>query len=309
MFPHTINPRLFKALCTPPHTSFHSPSAKLHHQFYKSPSGSPYNLIILHGLMGSSNNFRSIVRNANISNKANCYLLDLRNHGASEHRADMEIRDMAGDVVGFLRERNLGNLIVMGHSLGGKVAMAIATCFQEIHEGLKGVVILDIAPVDYYRDPVRKYPQIEDTLKMLKVLNEVKFEGKSYAELRKEIIAKCPSKDIGELVWTNIDHDKGGHRWRINLKAIVENYPKIITYVPPKSEMVYKGVVKVMRGSKSDYILEHHIPKFLEIFPSMRRETDEVVIKDSGHWIHFEKPYDFIKEVSTVLDFIKSKDQ
>lgn len=289
--------------------SFKSPPAHLNHKFFQASEASPYNLIVLHGLMGSSNNFRSIITNPSIKSKVNSYLLDLRNHGESEHKPTMEIKEMAADVVNFITKKQLQNLIIMGHSLGGKVVMSIATSFPELYSSLKGVVIMDVAPINYFKDPKRKYVGVLDTLKMLKNINEISFENKSYKELRKEIIDKCPSKDIGELLWTNVNHEKDNkHKWRINLPVILEYYPKLLDFIP-NNEKAYQGLIKVMRGSQSEYIMEDHYQSFVEVFKKFNPNSDIITIKDSGHWIHFEKPAVVIKELSDIIDQIKANDK
>lgn len=281
--------------------------AHLHHQLVKSSSPSNYNLIVLHGLLGSSNNFRSIVSNPTVKSKVNSYLLDLRNHGSSEHKSSMNIREMAEDVAHFIREKRLENLIIMGHSLGGKVSMSLATDFPELFPFIKAMVVMDIAPVNYFSDPKRNNDLIRNNLTMLRNLLGVRLENKMYAELRKEIFKLCPSKEIGELVWTNILHDtkSNKHKWRINLGSIVEYYNKIIEYVP-SSEKYYQGCLKVFRGEKSDYILERYYKNFTDIFKKMSASSDIITIKDAGHWIHFEKPYDVINQISAVLDLAKN---
>jgi len=290
--------------------SFQTTPAHLRHQFVQASTASTYNLIVLHGLLGSSNNFRTIVSNPAIKSKVNSYLLDLRNHGSSEHKPTMEIREMADDVVHFIREKGLKNLIIMGHSLGGKVLMSLASDFPELYPYVRSMIIMDIAPVNYYKDPNRKYNNITDTFTMLKNLNAIEFNNKAYNDLRKEVFKLCPSKEIGELIWTNILHDnkQNKHKWRINFPVIVQYYNKIIEYIP-NSEKCYTGCIKIMRGGKSDYILDEHLPSFTRIFKSLNLNSDVITIKDSGHWIHFEKPYDVIKEVSGIIDKSKTENK
>ena len=291
--------------------SFQTQPAHLTHQFVQASATTPYNLVVLHGLLGSSNNFRSIVSNPSIKSKINSYLLDLRNHGASEHKPSMEIREMAGDVVHFIKEKNLKNLVLIGHSLGGKVLMSMATDYPDIHSFVKSVVIMDIAPVNYYKDPTQKHSSTLDNLSMLTKLNSIVMEGKPYNDLRKEIFKNCPSKEIGELIWTNVLHDnkQNKHKWRINLSAIVQYYPKFIEYVPTNTQKCYSGIIKIMRGAKSDYIKDEYLKNFKEIFKTLNLTNDVITIKDAGHWIHFEKPYDVIKELSGIIDLAKAENK
>lgn len=282
--------------------------AKLHHQFIESSINTPYNIIALHGLLGSSNNFRSLLSNYSIKSKANSYILDLRNHGGSEHKPTMEIHEMADDVVNFIKEKNLKNLIILGHSLGGKVLLSLATAFPEIYQFIKGIIIIDIAPVNYFKDITRKYKAIGDNLLVLKHLNGINLKNRDYNELRKEIIYNCQTKEIGELVWTNVLHEKeNNHRWRINLPSIIEYYNKILEFVP-NSENVYQGKIQIIRGGKSEYILEEHFKNFTDIFKNLNKNTDIITIKDASHFVHFEKPYEVIKILSETIENVRTND-
>ena len=291
--------------------SFQTQPAHLKHQFVQASVTTPYNFVVLHGLLGSSNNFRSIVSNPSIKNKINSYLLDLRNHGASEHKPSMEIREMAGDVVNFIKEKNLKNIVLMGHSLGGKVLMSLATDYPDIYPFVKSMIIVDIAPVNYFNDATQNNGSIADNFKMLSNLNSITMEGKPYNDLRKEIFKQCPSKEIGELIWTNVLHDnkQNKHKWRINLPAIVQYYHKIIEYIPTNTQKCYDGIIKIMRGSKSDYIKDEYLKNFTEIFKTLKVNNDVITIKDAGHWVHFEKPYDVIKQISEIIDKTKAENK
>ena len=105
-------------------------------------------VVFIHGLLGSSINFRTICKKKDISGSRDAYSVDLRNHGASPHHADMSWDVMALDTKSFLESQKIQKAHVVGHSLGGKVAMATALLFPDIVERL---VVVDIAPVDYRR--------------------------------------------------------------------------------------------------------------------------------------------------------------
>ena len=106
--------------------AFSSAHVRLNSLHFQSPNPSASDsLVVLHGLLGSSNNFRSIVKHPKISQKASSYLLDLRNHGESEHNPSMSLDDMAGDVLNFIQEKSLKDVYLMGHSLGARVVMSM----------------------------------------------------------------------------------------------------------------------------------------------------------------------------------------
>ena len=153
----------FKSLSTTSYFTFSH--AKLSHIYYESSNkNTNTNLIVLHGLFGSAQNFRSIVKNPKISDHANSYLVDLRNHGNSEHKDTMSMEEMANDVHNFIKENNLDsrNVVIMGHSMGAKVTMAFASLFHNLP---KGVVVVDYAPYNYLNDP--KFGIVKETGNMI----------------------------------------------------------------------------------------------------------------------------------------------
>jgi len=274
--------------------------AKLNYVFYPSKNNDPdqMNLVVLHGLLGSSANFQSIVKSHKISNFGDSFLLDLRNHGASEHRETMDLEEMANDVHHFIEENQLqNNLVLLAHSFGARVAMTFALQYPEL---LKGLIIVDMAPYNYYNDP--RFSFIKITHKLLGDLLSIDLK-KDFTEIIESIKTHSPSQDfVGLLVSNVIPDPNGGYRWRINLKTIFENYLKFQQVGPqvgPKGK--FKGPVKVICGGMSDYVTQDILPNFCNIFENFEVSRDVTIIDGAGHWLHHQKPHEFINVVGSFL--------
>jgi len=271
--------------------------ANLNHIFIpaKDPIIKPFNLVVLHGLLGSASNFRGIVNNPKISSLANSYLLDLRNHGSSEHRDTMTSTEMASDVYSFIQKNNLSsNLVIMGHSMGARVSMTFCCQYPEI---LKAAIIVDLAPHEYRSDP--RFNAMQETEELLKKLVKIDM-NQDYKTVSEEIKKAAGNKTVGEFVMTNLKRDENGHyQWKSNLQAILQNYQEVVG--KPEGTGKFTGPVKVIFGEKSNYYHEDLIPKFSSIFPKFNKDKDLSVIKDANHWVHFAKPVEFIEVVSNFL--------
>ena len=180
----TFNRFFFRSLYKLPCFNFGTGPARLNHITYKSTNpDAKLNLVILHGLFGAAQNFRSIVNNTKISQYANCYLLDLRNHGASEHRDTMTSAEMAEDVYYWIKQHKVDSkdLVIMGHSMGARVTMAFATIYPDVP---KGVIIVDFAPYNYTNDP--RFHTIKSNKEMIEKLAALKLEGE-WNDIKKAI--------------------------------------------------------------------------------------------------------------------------
>ena len=199
----------------------HFSTAKLHYIVENSPDKSiNLNLLVVHGLLGSSNNFKSVLHNPKISKKVNSIMVDLRNHGNSEHKDSMSIEDMAHDLAQFIKDQNLKNLIIMGHSLGGRVSMKTCLHYPEL---IKGAIIIDIMPVNYY-DEKHKYTFAEGMERLLIFLSNMDL-NRSLTQIKKSILEIEPNEAVVDFIMTNLvplGLDK--FKWRCNMAGIASNY-------------------------------------------------------------------------------------
>ena len=246
-------------------------------------SGQP--LIILHGLFGQSDNWNTLAKRF-AENSFRVFTVDQRNHGLSPHSEEWTYEAMADDLNEFISEHKLKDPILLGHSMGGKTVMF----FQLKYSGIaKKIIVADIAP--------RAYESHHDSV--LKALNAVDF---SLIKTRKEAEAimneYIPDFGTKQFLLKNIywkDEANTQLDWRFNLKVIDKNYANIGAEVPDLSSKV---PALFMRGEKSNYIQDSDLKDIESRFPNYKLAT----IKDSGHWIHAEKPNEFFEEV---LNFLK----
>jgi esterase len=246
-------------------------------------SGQP--LIILHGLFGQSDNWNTLAKRFG-ENGFHVFTLDQRNHGLSPHSEEWTYEAMANDLKEFIEDHQLKDPILLGHSMGGKTVMF----FELKYPGItKKIIVADIAP--------RAYESHHDSV--LKALNAVDFSSiKTRKEAEAVMNEYIPDFGTKQFLLKNIfwkDNANNVIDWRFNLKVIDRDYSNIGVEVPNGSS---DGETLFIRGEKSDYITEKDLPDIEKHFPNYKLIT----IKDSGHWIHAEKPNEFFEEV---MKFIK----
>lgn len=239
-------------------------------------------LIVLHGLFGSARNWAAIARA--LAETRRVYALDLRNHGASPQASTMTYEEMADDVAGFMSAREIESPVVMGHSMGGKVAMRLALDAPDL---LKGLVVVDIAPVTYGHDML-------DYIAAMQMLDLSGEQRRS--ELEEELREEVEDPGITAFLMTNLERANGGFQWRINLQAIAAGMSGISAFPYPDGA-TYGGPTAFIAGENSAYIRDDHRERISELFPKARTVT----IKDASHWVHADQPAAFLKTVQAFL--------
>ena len=241
-------------------------------------------MVIIHGFLGMSDNWKTL--GTQFANEGyQVHALDLRNHGKSFHTDDFSYDVMVTDVMQYCTHHQLKDIIIVGHSMGGKVAMLLATTYPEL---VSKLIVADIGP--------KYYAPHHQTI--LAALNAVDFSKKpSRAEV--EEIVSGYIKDFGtrqfllkNLYWVSPEQ----LAFRFNLKVFNEKIETVGTALP--FENTFSKDTLFLRGDKSDYILDSDFETICHHFPSASIKT----IKNAGHWLHAENPKDFF---SLVLDFIK----
>ena len=252
-----------------------------------SDSGPP--LLVLHGLFGSQANWGW--HNRRLASIHAVYGLDLRNHGDSPHSEVLDYPAMAADLKLLVAEQDLAACALLGHSMGGKVAMQLALDAPEL---VRRLVVVDIAPVDY-PSQADGHDQI---IAAMKNLDTAGLASRGEADvLLREFIAESSTR---QFILTNLVRNRqgeSGFRWRLNLDAIEKNYHTLRTGPAPGG--AYEGPCLFIKGERSDYIMPEHEAAIREQFPSALIK----VIPGSGHWVHAEKPQTLYK---IVADFLSS---
>lgn len=237
-------------------------------------------LVVLHGLFGSLENLGGISRP--LSAQYRIIAVDLPNHGRSPwvEAHSMSLSAMAASIVAVLDKENIASAHILGHSLGGKVAMELALAFPR---RVKRLLIADIAPVAYGR-------RHDSVFAALNSLDLASFGSRKEAELAlRDGPRKIVEADVRLFLLKNLYKTSSGeYGWRMNLAVLEQAYPEFIG-APRDAE--FKGPVLFLKGEESDYILPAHRDEVLRRFPHSQLKS----LQGCGHWLHAQKPEVFIR--------------
>lgn len=246
-------------------------------------SGQGEPLVLIHGLFGSYENLGMIARQ--LADTFQIINVDLRNHGKSAHLPTMTYPEMAVDVLETLDTLGIDSAFILGHSMGGKVAMQIAL---EAPQRVKKLILADISPV-------ATAPRHLTILSALADLPILTLTDRREAE---PILAQSVAEPaVRQFLLKNLLKVDGKLQWRFNLAALTDNYSQILA--APNGTGQYPGPVLFIKGGDSDYIQSAHQPIILAMFPQAKAK----IIQGTGHWLHAEKPAAFAK---IVRDFLLS---
>lgn len=234
-------------------------------------------LIILHGLFGFSDNWQSHAKK--LADYYHVFLIDLRNHGHSPWSDEFSYELMAKDVLEFISDYELEDVILVGHSMGGKVAMRLAQLNEDVLEKL---VVVDMG--------IKQYPMHHEHI--IAGIRSVDIDHISARrEAETQLDKYIDSYGIKQFLLKNIYwKEKGKLAWRMNIDVLEREMPEILKALP-------EGQVQVptlfMRGELSNYLLDEDMPKIEEQFI----DVEFVTISGAGHWLHAEAPEEFLNEL------------
>ncbi|GJE85563.1 alpha/beta-hydrolase [Phanerochaete sordida] len=253
-------------------------------------------LVILHGLLGMKRNWLSLAKAFCKDLERPIYTLDLRNHGSSPHAEPMTYLAMAEDVMNFCAQRSLRNITLLGHSMGGKVAMSVALSPHLPEELLAQLIVADMAP-----SKGALSPEHEGYIEGMMKIEQSQITTRKDAQ---KILADYePDPMTRAFLLTNLlpqEHDHHHHplKFRVPLEILGRAIPTIGGFPYELGERTWEGPTLFIKGTRSKYINRHNIPIAHEFFPNMELKTLE-----AGHWVHAEKPNEFKQLVE---DFIRS---
>ncbi len=240
----------------------------------------PVKLLILHGFFASARNWRKIAEK--LSRQFHVYVLDLRNHGLSPHHPYMDYPAMTADVIAFMDDHQLTTAHIMGHSMGGKVAMWLSLNYPE---RMAKLIVVDIAP--------KSYPHSFDSIiKALIDLPLVEIHNRKQAE---NLLAKdIPGLDYRQFLLQNLVLKDGHYHWRIDLGIFQRMALTIIAFPETQSLPPYLGEAIFIAGADSTYLDRKDT---LHLFPNASFQ----IIANAGHWLHVQRPEVFTEVVENFL--------
>lgn len=250
---------------------------ELYFQEIPGPAGGDV-LVLLHGLFGSSANWRGIAKR--LGENRRILMMDMRNHGRSFHDPLMSYAHMAEDVLETLEKQNIERADILGHSMGGKAAMVAAL---NTPGRVNRLIVVDIAPVIYNHTHA---PLIE-AMTCLDV-----GALKSRAEADDKLKPVVQDQMTRQFLLQSLEKTEGGYRWRLNLPALKQGMQDLVGF-PEFTGKIFDGPALFIHGVDSDYVKPEHRSHIERYFPRARHQA----IEKAGHWVHVDQPEALIERV------------
>ncbi len=239
-------------------------------------------IVLLHGLLGSARNWSSIGKQ--LGERHRVLALDLRNHGRSPWADTMSFDDMAGDVAASIEQGGLAPVALLGHSLGGKVAMRLALTRGDL---VARLVVVDVAPVVYHHS-LAAYIEAMRAVDLTRVTRRTEVDDQLGRTIRDTMMRA--------FLLQNLVRTPQGYAWRAHLDAIAASLPELMGF-PPSAGLAYPGPTLFIAGSRSTYVRAEHRPVIKELFPKVEYAT----IAGAGHQVHADRPTEFLATVRPFL--------
>lgn len=246
-------------------------------------------IIIIPGLFGSTVNWRVFARK--LAESYSVIVIDQRNHGESPHAESNTYADMVNDLLVLCDRLNYDQVVLCGHSMGGKVAMLFSLLYPD---RVKSMAVLDIAPVQYEHSHA-------PYLKALMQIDLTSLTSRSDAEIALQATIEDTSTRL--FLMQSLVGKAGEYRWRLNLSVLLNDMPKIIGF--PADDVV--GLVSRTKtlfilGGESNYVTQAHLSVVNDYFP----DAGFVTIDGAGHWLHAERPKETFE---AMVGFFKKDDK
>jgi pimeloyl-ACP methyl ester carboxylesterase len=251
-----------------------TPHTTLHTTTY-GDSGTP--IVFCHGLFGQGRNWTGVAKA--LAEDHRTVLVDLPHHGRSPWAEQFDYVEVADHLVALLADQLPDDPVTLvGHSMGGKVAMLAAL---RAPERVRRLCVVDIAPVDYgSRGEFEGYVEAMQALD----LDSLTRRADADAALQETV----PDRSVRDFLLQNLRRDGDSWRWQVNLEVLGRDLDALSGWPDDRLEDVapYRGPVLWVAGSDSRYVQPRHEEAMRRLFPSTRK----VVVKDAGHWVHAQQP-------------------
>lgn len=252
----------------------------VNYQIHSESDHKPW-LMLIHGLFGSLDNLSALRRQ--FTDTFQVISIDLPDHGKSAFTQNISFEHYATLISELIDSLGIQQLSIIGHSLGGKVAMQLAlTQAKQINH----LVVIDIAPVKYPARHTNVFAGLNNVM-----LTQISSRKEADTALSKYIEESSTRQFLLKSLYNENNH----WNWRFNLAQLQQDYSKISAAIT--SDTPYSGPVLFVKGEHSDYLLPEHRQAVLQLFPKSQYK----VVSGTGHWLHAEKPQQCSKVISTFL--------
>lgn len=239
-------------------------------------------VIVLHGLFGQGRNWQAIAKW--LARGFRVHTLDLRNHGNAPWADTMSYPEMADDVAAYIADRGLSRPAVIGHSMGGKVAMTLALSGDV---ALDSLMIVDIAPVAYDMG----FERYALSMREIDVA-----QAASRGDVDAALSQTVADPGVRAFLMQNLAREDDGFCWKPNLDALIDAMPALGGF-PDPGDATFDGPTLFLAGATSDYVTDAAQPEIERLFPAAKVEH----IPDAGHWVHADQPEAFLETAIAFL--------
>lgn len=241
-------------------------------------------LIVLHGLFGSKRNWATVAHRLAVGRRV--ITVDLRNHGESPWHDAHDYPAMAEDVARVIERYAGGHADVLGHSMGGKVAMVLAISHPELVDRL---IVVDIAPTRSTATPI-------EFVRAMRGLPLETFSSR--LDVKEALADAIPDPAIRGFLTLNVIPGPNGLSWTVNLAALEAHFDSILGFPNFPPGMSFTKPTLFLGGGKSAYLRPEHHAEIMRLFPAAAIQ----VIEQAGHWVHADAPEAFVAAVHRFLD-------
>lgn len=254
-------------------------------------------LVLAHGVCGNKHNFNTVGKKLSAVLDRTVVTFDARNHGNSFHSDAMDLTDLTSDIVSLLDILGIDKCVLVGHSMGGRTSMVTALLHPE---RISQLVVVDASPnKTASRSSVQSHIEAMQTCDFSTATTLT--EARKVADQQLEAAGTPPT--IRAFLLQNIV-SRHGFQWRVNLDAIISHLRNNNTILDhPPEHLRYDGNTLFLCGSKSNYVKSDDFPTIRKLFPNVVITH----IPDAGHWVHADKPNEFIKNIKDFVEPTQTK--
>ena len=240
-------------------------------------------IVLLHGLFGSSTNWGTVARH--LSPDYHVLIPDLRNHGQSPHDPDCGYEAMVADVLHLLDVEGFNEATLVGHSMGGKVAMHLALNHPQ---RVSGLAVVDMSPVSYTHD-------FDDVVQGFRAVGLASIRNRSDADA--QMASRVSLAGVRAFLLQNLVKRPDGWAWRLNIDALAAAQTEITGFPSQAADAVFERPVSFIYGELSDYLTPAYEPETRRLFPA----ATLCPVAQAGHWVYAEQPQGFMACLDSYL--------